>query len=94
MTAGHDAAVATTLAEVHQIDAQRQYDGVAKGTLTATMVGEQFGVLKSTDDIWVIDLAETSNKRVTITDIPTTSTIGGTDQIVHFRFMQAAIQLP
>lgn len=93
-TAGHDAAVATTLAEVHVIDSKREYDGVAKGTLTATMVGEDFGVLKSTDDIWVIDLADTTNTCVTIIDIPETSTVGGTDQIVTFRFMQANIQTP
>ena len=59
------------------------------GTLTLALIGTQVGlVLDATNDIFRVDLGDTSNKRVTITKLY--DAVGDVNGRVIFKFMNAA----
>lgn len=59
------------------------------GTLALTQIGAQFGlVLDATNDIFRVDLSDTSNKRVTILRLY--DAVGDVNGRVIFKFMNAA----
>src|SRR5690606_36212664 len=55
-------------------------------TPTQTMIGEQYGVTTDSDDVWVLDLAETSVKVSTIVDVDIDN------KIFFVKFISATMQ--
>jgi hypothetical protein len=84
---GRESLISVAMADRQNLFTGRMVNGGTDPvTPTQAMVGDKFGIVKSADETWAIDQADTSNLVVQIekVDIPR--------KVLYFRFLEAVIQ--
>lgn len=77
----------------HRVGPDIEFDGTLLGTLTQTMIGENYGLVKGADGIWYIDPADVADQ-VVVKANNSRNPIGTVNAVVDFTIDAANIQTP